>query len=128
MKKIEEVFKFINENLQDDKKTIMGKVVKKFNVSQDSAQGYYYKWKKIFMKNEDCVPNEVIEFVNDDLKVEEATVIKGKYGIYIKYKNRVIAGDVIFKTAEDIEEYRKKEIALFYARLSEIMDVMKLEV
>lgn len=151
MRKIDEIYKFINENSERDKDTIIKKALKKFNVSQASAQAYYYMWKKEFMKGANCVPKklktnlqskqgipvetkkeklkeEAIEVINDDLKVKKGTIVKGKYGIYIKEKNQVTSGEVIFKTAEDIEEYRKKEITLFYKRLSEIMDVMKLEV
>lgn len=128
MKKIDEIYKFINENLECNKETIIKKLIKKFDISHANAQSYYYKWKKEFMKDENCVPKEATDIINDDLKIKQATVIKGKYGIYIKDKNKVIAGDITFKDAEDIEEYRKKEISLFYKRLSEIMDVMKLEV
>jgi len=153
MKKIDEICKYINENMDKnpkmDKEVIIPRVAKKYKVSPDTARTYYYAWKKKYMKGANCVPKktnlqvkqavkekpkkekvnkETRDVNNYGLKIEEATVIKGKYGIYIKDKNKVIAGDIIFKDAEDIEEYRKKEMDLFYKRLSEIMDVMNLEV
>lgn len=142
MKKIDEICEYINKKSGLDKEIIIPRVAKKYKVSPESARIYYYKWKKTYMKGANCVPKktnlQIKQVAKEDhkkekvnnygLKIEEATVIKGEYGIYIKDKNKVIAGDIIFKDAEDIEEYRKKEIDLFYKRLSEIMDVMNLEV
>lgn len=128
MSKIDEIYKYINANAKFKKETIIARVAEKYKVSPSSAQSYYYKWKKEFMKGANCIPKKSDEVVNDDLKIKEGTIVKGKYGVYIKDKNKLIAGDIIFRTAEDIEAYRKSEITLFYARLSEIMDGMKLKV
>lgn len=144
MKKIDEIYKFINENAEYRKETIIKKVVKRFEVSPASAQSYYYKWKKEFMKGANCVPKntnnsqleqkedpkneKLIEVTNNDLKIEQATFIKGKYGLYIKQGKKVIAGDEVFRSIEDLEAYKKKEVALFYARLSEIHDIFELDI
>lgn len=145
MKKIDEIYKFINENAEYRKETIIKKVVKRFEVSPASAQAYYYKWKKAFMKGANCVPKnpksdlqlekkeepkkeKLIEVTNNDLKIEQAAVIKGKYGLYIKEGKKVIAGDEVFRSIEDLEAYKKKEVALFYARLSEIYDIFELDI
>ena len=148
MRKIDEIFMFINAYSERDKEVIIKKVAKKFEISIDTAKTYYYRWKREYMKTSKCVPkdikinlkpkqvnqevlkkDELIKIKdNNKLKKQDAVVIKGECGIYIKEGNRVIAGDVIFNNSEDIENYRKKEIAVFYKRLSEIMDVMNLEV
>lgn len=143
MKKIDEIYKFINENSEWNKETIIKKVLKKFNVSQASAQAYYYMWKKEFMKGANCVPKKsknnletkvetykepAKEEAKSNLRLENGKVIKGKYGVYIKEGKKVIAGEEVFKSIEDLETYKKKEIALFYERLSEIYDVFELEV
>lgn len=143
MRKIDEIYKYINENSERDKDTIIKKVLKKFNVSQASAQAYYYMWKKEFMKSANCVPKKTKENLQtkqethkkpekeeakSNLRLENGKVIKCKYGVYIKEGKKVIAGEEVFKSVEDLEAYKKKEIALFYKRLSEIMDVMNLEV
>lgn len=148
MKKIDEIYMFINQNSEWNKETIIKKVLQKFNISQATAQAYYYMWKKEYMKGANCVPkgNSKIkqeqkqkagpkdgklkeknkEVINDGLKIKEGIIIKGKYGTYIKEKNKVTVGDVTFKSVEDVEEYKKKEITLFYKRLAEVIDVMKL--
>ena len=128
MRKIDEIYKYMNANAEFKKETIIARVAEKYKVAPETAQTYYYKWKKVYTKSSNCVPRRCSEAVNDDLKIKEGTIIKGKYGVYIKDENKLIVGDVIFRTEEDIEKYRTSEIALFYARLSEIMDVMKLEV
>ena len=142
MKKIDEIYKFINENAEYRKETIIKKVVKRFNISQEDAQDYYYKWKKEFMKGANCVPKnpkgdlqleekeepKKEKLINNDLKIEQATFIKGKYGLYIKQGKKVIAGDEVFRSIEDLEAYKKKEVALFYARLSEIHDIFELDI
>lgn len=62
------------------------------------------------------------------LKIISA-VIQGRYGDYeLKEDGSVRAGEEIFKTAKDVEEYRSREIANFMAKLGEILDVMEMGV
>ena len=142
MRKRDEIYIYLNENSDKEKRVILKGMAKRFSISDKTSELYYYRWKKDFMNTSKCVPKkpktnlqpnqekkvESKEVKNNKLKKQQAIVIKGECGIYIKEGNRVIAGDVIFNNSEDIENYRKKEIAVFYKRLSEIMDVMNLEV
>ena len=138
MRKIDEIYIYLNENSDKEKRVILKGMAKRFSISDKTSELYYYRWKKDFMNTPkkpktNLQPNqekkvESKEVKNNKLKKQQAIVIKGEYGIYIKEGNKVISGDIIFEDAEEIEEYKKKEIALFYRRLSEIMDVMNLEV
>lgn len=61
---------------------------------------------------------------NNNLKLKTA-IVTGKYGEYeVLEDGSVKAGDLTFKTAEDIEKYKHEEMALFMSRLGEILDVM----
>lgn len=62
-----------------------------------------------------------------NLEVTSMT-IKGQYADYIRDGDKVICGEEVFYSIDDLEEYKKKEIANFYARLGEIYEVFELEV
>lgn len=57
------------------------------------------------------------------LKIKKAE-IEGEYGEYIISDDGVRLGDQLFKTPDDIEKYRLKELEDFYAQLREINEVM----
>lgn len=159
MKKIDEMYKYLNENGGRDKDHLVKHLVKEFGISKKSAETYYYRWKKEFMKTTKCVPKDLVKKINnkevDEVKekvreVEKINVdhepkekvteekksnlqvtsmtIKGQYADYIKDGGKVICGEETFYSIEDLEEYKKREIASFYARLGEILEVFELEV
>jgi poly(A) polymerase Pap1 len=154
MKKIDEMYKYLNENGGRDKDHLVKHLVKEFGISKKSAETYYYRWKKEFMKTSKCVPKDLVKKINnkdvDEVKekareVEKINIdyepkekksnlqvtsmtIKGQYADYIKDGDKVICGNETFYSIEDLEEYKKKEIANFYARLGEILEVFELEV
>ena len=49
--------------------------------------------------------------------------LEGEFGKYVKEGDKVIAGDIEFNSIDDLEEYRKKELELFNARINEIKAV-----
>jgi hypothetical protein len=55
-------------------------------------------------------------------------VVKGKYASYIKQGDTVKSGDLMFYTIADIEEYKKREIEEFNAKIDELIQVFGLEV
>lgn len=160
MKKIDEMYKYLNENGGRDKEHLVKHLIKEFDISKKSAEAYYYRWKKEFMKTSKCVPKDLVKKINNkeveevmkeevkevekinvdhntkekitdekksNLKVTSMT-IKGQYADYIKDGEKVICGEETFYSIEDLEEYKKREIASFYARLGEILEVFELEV
>lgn len=154
-KKLHDYFK---ENEKRDRKVNVLNAVKKFKVAEKTANIYYSNWKKAYMGTEDCIPGETkkqidsqeikaglikqsnsekilindnfnkIEKKNNDLDIIEL-VIKGKYATYKKTKEGVdILGGLSFKNTQEIEQYRKDAVNEIYSRLSEILDVISLEV
>lgn len=160
MKKIDGIYKYLNENLGKEKEQLLKNMVKKFKISDKTAELYYYRWKKEFMNTSKCVPKDLVKKINNK-EVEEvmkeevkevekinvdhdtkdkitdekksnlqvtSMTIKGQYADYIKDGEKVICGEETFYSIEDLEEYKKREIANFYARLGEILEVFELEV
>lgn len=54
--------------------------------------------------------------------------LEGEFGSYIKEGNKVIAGDIVFNSLQELEVYKKKEIEAFNLRMKEIEDVYNAEV
>ena len=161
MAKLNEAMNYLNDNAEKDKDKLIAAIKKPFNLSSNTANQYYYKWKKEFMHSNDCVPTEekktetkvnkplpkktnkfdfdkVMNKEKEEVKTLEpkksglkivSAIIQGKYGDYeLKEDGSVRAGEEIFKTAKDVEEYRSREISNFMARLGEILDVMEMGV
>lgn len=160
MGKLSEMYKYLNDNQGRDRDYLVKQLVKKFDITKKSAETYYYRWKREYMKTSKCVPKKMVNVVNEikavkeikesiiintevpskDTELEQVTeakesslevtsmTIKGKYADYIKDGDKVICGEEVFYSIEDLEEYKKKEIANFYAKLGEILEVFELEV
>ena len=160
MAKQQEIMSYLNENCGLDKDKLLERLKKTFNLSSNTANQYYYKWKKEFMHSNDCVPtkekktetkvnkqlpkktnkfdfDKVMNKAQEEVKTLEpkkkselkikTAVIQGEYGEYrLLEDGSVDAGEEIFKTAKDVEEYRSREIASFMAKLGEILDVMEM--
>ena len=58
MAKLNEVMNYLNDNAEKDKDKLIAAIKKTFNLSSNTANQYYYKWKKEFMHSNDCVPTE----------------------------------------------------------------------
>lgn len=147
MSNIEKIYKYLTEECENEDKEKSIRLIKaKFKLTDALATRYYYEWKKKFMQNINCVPNtpaasktkEIIKEVKQKdtskkeeeskpskpkLKIKKAE-IEGEYGEYIISNDGVQLGDQLFKTPEDIEKYRLKELEEFYAQLREINEVM----
>lgn len=95
-----------------------------------------FNYDKIIAEAKEEVKNNAIATVNKATEPTKKSVlkivsakIKGKYGDYeLKEDGSVRAGEETFKSAEEVEEYRSREIANFMARLGEILDVMEMGV
>lgn len=140
MRKIEEINSYLNINSHKEKEQLLSSIMKIFNISYKTAQLYYYKWKKEFMNTKTCIPEDEFKKVDSKnidrnesielnrirkLKINKV-VIEGEFGHYIKEGNKVIAGEVIFNSLEEVEEYEKKEIELFNKKIQEIKDVYRI--
>lgn len=133
MSKYEMLKMFFDRNESFSKEESMKKASKKFNIKENTAQTYYYRWKKEFMNTGKCVPKEEKKEVirtreGNELKIQHFKAIKGKHGIYIKEDGTVRCGEEVFRNEKELEAYKKREIKNFYEKLSEILDVMMLEV
>ncbi|MBS5937131.1 hypothetical protein [Clostridium sp.] len=151
MGKLNEIYKYLNTNQSKEKYYLVSNLVKKFDVTKKSAEAYYYKWKREYMQTSKCVPKDLVKTIKNkevenvekpiiintpnkpteekksNLEVTSMT-IKGQYADYIRDGDKVICGEEVFYSIDDLEEYKKKEIANFYARLGEIYEVFELEV
>lgn len=151
MGKLNEIYKYLNANQSKEKYYLVSNLVKKFDVTKKSAEAYYYKWKREYMQTSKCVPKDLVKTIKNkevenvekpiiintpnnpteekkrNLEVTSMT-IKGQYADYIRDGDKVICGEEVFYSIDDLEEYKKKEIANFYARLGEIYEVFELEV
>lgn len=146
MKKIEEIKKYLSDNSSRSKEFLINRLAKKFEISEKSAENYYYVWKKEFMKASEeeygseesqKVAEEVIrqnekalEEVSKNKKDENKLKIKkveleGEFGNYIKEGEKVISGEITFNSLEDVEAYYQREIETFNKRIEEIREVYK---
>lgn len=128
MRKIDEINSYLNINSHKEKEQLLKNIMKIFNISNKTAELYYYKWKKDFMNTKTCISenkeNKKVKIMSK-LKIKKLE-IEGEFGNYIKEGNKVVAGEVIFNSLEDIEEYEKKEIELFNKKIQEIREVYKI--
>lgn len=128
MRKIDEINSYLNINSHKEKEQLLKNIMKIFNISNKTAELYYYKWKKDFMNTKTCISENKEDKkvkIMSKLKIKKLE-IEGEFGNYIKEGNKVVAGEVIFNSLEDIEEYEKKEIELFNKKIQEIREVYKI--
>ncbi|MBD7914227.1 hypothetical protein H9660_03620 [Clostridium sp. Sa3CUN1] len=128
MRKIDEINSYLNINSHKEKEELLKNIMKIFNISNKTAELYYYKWKKDFMNTKTCISENKEDKkvkIMSKLKIKKLE-IEGEFGNYIKEGNKVVAGEVIFNSLEDIEEYEKKEIELFNKKIQEIREVYKI--
>ncbi|MGG7215319.1 hypothetical protein ACQPUY_17200 [Clostridium nigeriense] len=50
MKKIDEIYKYLNRNSSREKNQLLKNIAKKFELSNEDAEKYYNSWKKEYMK------------------------------------------------------------------------------
>lgn len=128
---LNDIEKFLNDNDNIEKAIAIKKIVEKFGLKKNAAESFYNNWRELYTASVD-VPKKKKEtkttVKKNKLKILSAK-IKGEYGQYeLKEDGSVKAGEEIFKTVEDVEAYKSREIALFMARLGEILDVMQMGV
>lgn len=51
--------------------------------------------------------------------------LDGEYNEYVITKEKILAGELEFKTVDDVEIYRTQQINEFMKRINEILDVMQ---
>lgn len=51
--------------------------------------------------------------------------LDGEYNEYVITKEKIVAGELEFKTVDDVEIYRTQQINEFMKRINEILDVMQ---
>ena len=124
-----DIEKFLNDNDNIEKAIAIKKIVEKFGLRKDAAEKFYDNWRESYTASVDVPKKETKTTVKKNkLKILSAK-IKGEYEQYeLKEDGSVKAGEEIFKTVEDVEAYKSREIALFMARLGEILDVMQMGV
>lgn len=83
--------------------------------------------KKVVEEVSRQVEKEIAAIKPSKLKIKKIE-LEGEFGSYIREGNKVIAGEIIFNSLEELQEYKRKEIELFNLRMKEIEDVYNAEV
>lgn len=98
--KREDIMKFLNNNTNLEKETLINKIMGKFEVTKSTAQTYFYDWKKEFMA-EGYVKEK-------DFKIR-AMEFEGKNGTYVVNEGGVLlsveAGLIKFENVSDIDKF-----------------------
>lgn len=109
--------KALKEEIKKEAKEIANKAVNNLEKELEKEEHIAEGSKKV-----EEIKEAKEEPVMSKLKIKKAE-IEGEYGIYIKEGNKVIAGEEIFNSLKELEEYKKKEIEKFNLRMQEIEDV-----
>ena len=153
MTKEDQAFKYFTDNTEKSKEKLIKEVVKKFRVAESSANIYYYRWKSEFMDTDNCIPKEEkkiekpkpkgkikIQVPHDTkpinvskeeiFKKPKITIIDGKVdynGKEFQIKNdAVVVGEESFKSIDELEEYKKRQLKEFYSQIGEIAEVLEM--
>lgn len=127
---LNDIEKFLNDNDNIEKAIAIKKIVEKFGLKKNAAVKIYNEWRESYAVSSNTTEDkkETKPVKKNKLQIVSAK-IKGQFGSYeLKEDGSVKAGEEIFKTVEDVEAYKSREIALFMARLGEILDVMQIGV
>ena len=130
IKKSNEITKFLNDNDNIEKAIAIKKLAEKFGLKNNAAVKIYNEWRESYAVSLNTTEDkkETKPVKKNKLQIVSAK-IKGQFGSYeLKEDGSVKAGEEIFKTVEDVEAYKSREIALFMAKLGEILDVMEMGV
>lgn len=68
MGKLSEINEYLTDNQGRSKPYLITNLVKKFGIKKDTADNYYYNWKKEYMNTSKCVPTEEIKINKEDVK------------------------------------------------------------
>ena len=127
---LNDIEKFLNDNDNIEKAIAIKKIVEKFGLKKNAAVKIYNEWRESYAVSSNTTEDkkETKPVKKNKLQIVSAK-IKGQFGSYeLKEDGSVRVGEETFKTAEDVEAYKSREIALFMARLGEILDVMQMGV
>lgn len=127
---LNDIEKFLNDNDNIEKAIAIKKIVEKFGLKKNAAVKIYNEWRESYAVSSNTTEDkkETKPVKKNKLQIVSAK-IKGQFGSYeLKEDGSAKAGEEIFKTVEDVEAYKSREIALFMARLGEILDVMEMGV
>lgn len=123
-----DIEKFLNDNDNIEKAIAIKKIVEKFGLKKNAAVKIYNEWRESYAVSSNTTEDkkETKPVKKNKLQIVSAK-IKGQFGSYeLKEDGSVRVGEETFKTAEDVEAYKSREIALFMAKLGEILDVMEM--
>lgn len=154
MSKLDEIKKYLTENMGKEKQELLTDIREKFSVTEKSADIYYYQWKGEFTRSKNCKPKEEkkveIKYQEEEKKeiiiphdvksinVDEQEIFKktrlkmisgkfeGEYGEYEVVDCAVKVGDELIKNESDLENFRKDQIRQFYMMIGEITEILKL--
>ena len=127
---LNDIEKFLNDNDNIEKAIAIKKIVEKFGLKKNAAESFYNNWRESYAVSSNTTEDkkETKPVKKNKLQIVSAK-IKGQFGSYeLKEDGSVRVGEETFKTAEDVDAYKSREIALFMARLGEILDVMQMGV
>lgn len=126
MSKEDELKNYFSRNTDKTSTELICNVMRKFDVTKNTASKYFYEWKKEYMRSNTCVPKvKALEKTNfkklrntEKILVVEnneyGKAIKGEYIDYIIRKNGIEVDNMLFKSWKDLEKYRehaKKQLA-----------------
>lgn len=107
MKKIDEVYEYLNKNLSKEKSQLLRNMVKKFSISDRTAELYYYRWKKEYMKTSKCIPKEVAKKMNNSKGVDRTM----REDINIKSDAKKVADEVERQVEKEIKKDHIAEVS-----------------
>lgn len=70
-------------------------------------------------------PSEAKKEESKSKLVPKEIKLDGEYNEYVITKEKILAGELEFKTVDDVEIYRTEQINEFMKRINEILDVMQ---
>ena len=117
MGKIDEINKYLTDNQCRAKSYLIPKLVEKFGITKRSADTYYYKWKKEYMKTSKCVPTEEIKISNGNVNKTMQVDVKADAKKVAEEVARQLAKEIkkdhiaeVSKKVDDLEVIEEKVI------------------
>lgn len=100
----------------NEKSEVINKIAKDLNIKYSSARNYYIKIREEFV-NECGLLNVTENIKNTSLKIlkrdKDKIYLQGRYSDYLKKGTTLVAGEHVFKSESEIEEWAKEEVSNF---------------
>ncbi|MGG7144910.1 hypothetical protein ACQPVP_15825 [Clostridium nigeriense] len=101
MKKIDEIYKYLNRNSSREKNQLLKNIAKKFELSDEDADKYYNSWKKEYMK-----PSNISTRKEDAKKIAKEVARQIEKELE-KEDHIAEVGQMIEESKEEVKEEKK---------------------